>query len=503
MNRIIIVGIAVVVLVISVSARAQVERLVGEGDFETYLDAVGLRVENGKTRQYIFVGVPDKVLRWEKEKSVEKARIRFGIDLEGPRGTVFQDAEDFTFQRRDGRGVEAAIRTRLIRRSVDLPPGTYRLSYKVEDLLAPRQDLLGRIQDAHEESGIEDLLVRVDGFEANRLTFSEPLFCVGSRVDGAPRTPDDVVPYPSREFGIATDSLRALVTAYLPPELEGEDLRVHYHVRDAAGGQVLSDSLIVEGGSLARPFLLRLDVSRLAAGPHALVLRAYGAGQMAERRGGFDVVWDLRTLFRERHDILAEARILLSHKDFTDFKEMEPGEQEAYMRKFWRELDPTPHTALNETYRLFKARLFYADRHFGGTYRGALSDRGIVFIRFGMPSEILADDIPLNRESTKEALELIEDKYATYVNTVTPDQASYSYKSVRRPRIESEARRLGMAGGGNDAGAFEVWVYEMSGDPLLPRDSNLNRDMGMRFVFIDNRGFGEYRMETNSIGLEF
>lgn len=483
---------------------SQGDRLVGEGDFETYLDAAGLRAENGLVEQHFFVGVPDKVLEWRQENGFERAKIRFTIRVKGGGKKALDETTEMTFERNDSGTLAAAVRTRLIRRSALLEPGLYDLTYKVEDLFAPRHDLLGRIKKAHLESGVENLRIGVKAIPEDGLGLSDLLFCIGAKEGVLPRGPEDVTPYPSREYGVVTDALLIFAVVYVPAAHRETPVLARYKLKDQSGTSVFADSLRLQGGETIRPLLVRLDINRLPAGLHIaeVELIAPEIGYL-NYSGSFDVVWDIRSLFMEKKDVLAEARILLKNSEYKTFSEMGRGEQEAFMKEFWKKLDPTPHTAENERYNAFKARMFYADREFAGLYRGSLSDRGIIYIRFGAPSEILQEEIPLNRESTKEALQVIEDKYSAFLNTTSSDYAVFGYSNVPRPVIESEASRVGRAGGGSDAGAFEVWIYDMSGDPLLPQDVNLNVDTGLRFIFIDNQGYGHFELSGSSVQLDF
>src|SRR3954466_972181 len=59
----------------------------------------------------------------------------------------------------------------------------------------------------------------------------------------------------------------------------------------------------------------------------------------------------------------------------------------AFIDLFWARRDPTPNTPQNEYREDFEAKVKYADQNFkGGRSRGALTDRGKIFILFGAPT---------------------------------------------------------------------------------------------------------------------
>jgi GWxTD domain-containing protein len=63
--------------------------------------------------------------------------------------------------------------------------------------------------------------------------------------------------------------------------------------------------------------------------------------------------------------------------------------REAFIRAFWERRDPTPGTERNETKEAFDRRVAFADRVFTAEReRGALTDRGRIFVLLGAPSMV-------------------------------------------------------------------------------------------------------------------
>lgn len=68
-------------------------------------------------------------------------------------------------------------------------------------------------------------------------------------------------------------------------------------------------------------------------------------------------------------------------------------EAQAFIDLFWARRDPSPGNARNEFLDEFDKKVAYADEKFpGGRKRGAMTDRGRVFILFGTPSRIQRTD---------------------------------------------------------------------------------------------------------------
>ena len=56
--------------------------------------------------------------------------------------------------------------------------------------------------------------------------------------------------------------------------------------------------------------------------------------------------------------------------------------------KFWKSLDPTPSTSLNEAFQEYYARVSYANDKFRSVGEGWMTDKGMIFIIFGQPDNI-------------------------------------------------------------------------------------------------------------------
>lgn len=56
--------------------------------------------------------------------------------------------------------------------------------------------------------------------------------------------------------------------------------------------------------------------------------------------------------------------------------------------KFWKSLDPTPSTSLNEAFQDYYARVSYANEKFRSVGEGWMTDKGMIYIIFGQPDFI-------------------------------------------------------------------------------------------------------------------
>jgi hypothetical protein len=125
-----------------------------------------------------------------------------------------------------------------------------------------------------------------------------------------------------------------------------------------------------------------------------------------------------------------------------------------------------------------------------------LTDRGRIYIRFGPPDDIVNQNVPKTREDMTEALEKLEDEYKViaFGSNKGPGLAEYPKIQSRTPLGTRMSDGKPFRGVGMDLGAFELWIYDLRGDPLLERDRIMTVQTGLRFLFVDKDGIGEFRL---------
>jgi len=217
------------------------------------------------------------------------------------------------------------------------------------------------------------------------------------------------------------------------------------------------------------------------AGGYDLDVEAWQEGDSTHlvRSSRFSVAWQPRTWFRNPREVEDDVHFLLNPDDADRFAVLPPGEQERYMEDFWARRDPTPDTEENEARETFRQRLAIANDRYSraGVGPGMFSDMGRVYIQYGDPSEKYDQVIPTGDHTLSEILQEI---------------------------ARSEDRQLGeihQKGPGGDIRPFEVWIYD--GEIPLPPDVEPADDRNVRrrrlvFLFVDERGVGDFRLRYAS-----
>ena len=482
------------VLLAAVAARpVNSESTRGEGDFEFYLDIASIPAGPLGALQLLQIAVPTKELQYKEKDGTFTAHVRFSVSIEAGdtvvRARRFQlkDTREAPPQAKDLSAFLYAID------SCSVEPGSYLLTVKVEDLQRRKKTLLGMLRGNYYTSIVKDAAIEIRGFPQNALAVADPILIWG--FDSAGR----FIPNPMQIYGLRKDTLSVYFQAALPEPASSDSISVHF-VLNKETGEMMGDELFrvpVRGNRSA--FLKTVDLTTYPAGSYRVAFEARtDAGLYAAVGKDFNVAWELVNWQKPMRDILVEANIMLGAKSFDEFKTMTLGEQEAYMKDFWKKLDPTPLTAVNETYDKFVARVRYADEHFGDFARGALTDRGLVFIRLGAPNDIINKPLPHNREDLYEGIEKVMTDYKI-VNESFFSTSSWKQMKDVRPLISSPEKQRATRGlVGDDVGCFEVWSYNVMGDPILGDDKVMTVGQGLRFLFIDKDGVGVYQLVGSS-----
>jgi len=477
---------AAAVLLLSQNAGAQAMR--GQGDFEFFLDTTALPVEGAGTLELFQLAIPVKEITYEEKDGAWRASVKIELRLarDGEKvyekGRIIEDVRDVRPSAADLSGFI------YLSDSVSVEPGTYELDVRVEDLNERKKTLLGLLRNRHDYSRIEGEKILIRGFPQRGVALSDPVFLWS-------REGDRFIPNPMQIYGLKNETLSFFSSvAVFGGEADSLDYYIwitdhRREVVDSMAGRIgLRDSRGLVYGSF--------DVNKYPAGSYRVMVNLVG-GELPPATSGkdFNVAWELINWQKPRRDVLVEARLLLNDTEFEGFREMSIGEQESALNAYWKELDPTPHTSVNETYEIFRNRVAWADNAYGQpNKRGALTDRGQIYIRFGPPDDIEQESVPFNREDLGEALDKLEDRYKVIIHgTMKGPGTEYAMVQDATSSITRPFR-----GGGMDTGGFELWIYTLKGDPLLPQDQVMTLGSGLRFLFVDKDGVGNYRLVGTS-----
>jgi len=144
---------------------------------------------------------------------------------------------------------------------------------------------------------------------------------------------------------------------------------------------------------------------------------------------------------------ISDVAPILTDDERAAWKKLQTDEErEKFIAIFWGQRDPDPDTEENEYKDEYYERIAYADEHFSSGKPGRLTDRGLIYIKYGKPDEVESH----------------------------PAGGTYE-----RPAYEGS--------GSTSTYPFEKWFYRYI----------KNISSGIEIEFLDPSGTGEYRMARN------
>src|SRR5258708_4960209 len=197
------------------------------------------------------------------------------------------------------------------------------------------------------------------------------------------------------------------------------------------------------------------------------------------------------TLVADEHWIESPVRYLLTpaqKKEYATFTTN--AERAAFVEAFWRQLDPTPDTAVNEFRAEVERRVAFADAMFAaGQQPGRFSDRAPVFTFLGAPTYTALSRIGASEDPIASLRANGNDdmgRAARSSNSTNP--AGLSTLSGQQPD-ENLDRTL-------SRGTKESWIYRQG---RIPKGIAFQE---VRFQFLSKEGYGSGVLQRDSDAMQ-
>lgn len=480
---------AVILFPLSLPARASVgvptpgEPAVSAGELHYHAGAVAYRHGGSDARVEFFIHVPYREIRFLSTGDRFEARLRVTVELTGTGGRrAGYQQKEARLQSTDLAATSDSLLGEIYTMGLIAPRGEYRFQITVEDMNVARRGLIYQLKNKKRQGEVQGN-IDMGGWLFEKPALSGIEFAWGIR-DRTPETPFgkgayEVLPHPSAHYGLFQDIVSVYYEIYdAPPPPEGRAYRVRTMILAAAGDTLLEsmDSLRVTDGT-AWPHVLRADAASLAAGHYRLRLDLLREDDhpLATSQGEFDVLWDPDSWSSDAADLYEiTAATLMSQEDAHGFRELTRGEKESRLADLWRSIDPTPDTAENELKRTFRQRIDYANAHYTIYEKGMFSDRGRLWVQFGEPDEIQMERLPVSAKT---------------LGVVAEGQIPQASKNLlTKPDT-----------GVVDTRPYEIWTYQLRGREIVPRHRMNEVSGGMKFIFVDEQGYGEYTLRYSSV----
>lgn len=403
-----------------------------------------------------------------------------------------EDAED--------RSVVQVLQSRI-----SVPPGKYKAKVVLEDRNARKREIVSYIMGKYKMGETEVLFESTD-FDAEEVALSDIQFARRLRrsTEGAfTKSGFEVMPNAQRRYGLLLSELAIYFEVYDRAGSHSDDtLLVRYTILNNSGNRLFEaeNPISISGERLGSTALF--DITSLPTGNYLLVLDILDEEGVVlastERR--FDVLWSVYSWGRYEIEALGDLAYVFTEDEMDSFKELSMAEREDFLKEFWSGIDPTPGTAANEALVEHFRRVKHADLHFGGAgKRGALTDRGRLYIKYGPPDDIQSHYSDFEFVQGTRQIEGGSDPVPTDpFSRVGIKTGSAGADSWDQTGSQTEALADQRGGSMVHGKAYEIWTYDGAGEPVRRLSDRMARSARMRFVLVDEKGFGDYRLVYSS-----
>ena len=472
-----------------------------EGDIIFYADVATFYKEEGRNTGEVYCVVPNEQIKFIDTGERFKGDLRYEVLVYDATGEEVARTEQHLEVFADTES-EAGDRTviQVFQSSFEVDPGRYTVLITIEDLNALKKAIVSYLLKK-KNTGTAELEITSKEFERGRVALSDIEFArsLSRRSSGVfEKSGYEVTPNPRRLYGLLVKELALFFEIYdFTDEGAGDSLITVYSIQNRTGDVFYTDRKTVTMNTWSVGNAVVFDISSLAAGTYLLRLELKdGDGRaLATTQAEFDVAWTVLSWGKYRHEIAEDMLHIMTEEEMDGFQLLSTGDQEQYLTRFWQELDPSPGTLENEALEEHYRRVNYADLHFGTTIRGALSDMGRLYIKYGPPADIQShysdyEFVQGTRDMGGGVDPALTDPFSrTHMKAGTPGTEGYT-------RTSGEAdEHLDQRGGETVHGkAYEVWTYEGPGDPVRRLAKRATTQASVRFIFADETGNGSYRL---------
>lgn len=364
-----------------------------EGKLQVFVETAGFRGPEGLTRLEIYSLLDARQLQFVPESGKLVSQVDFSAILRDAEGNEVRrelwsrniSVTDMQAVRESGALVRDAV-------GFDVKPGAYHLSFNAEDIYADR-------------AGACDGHILVRSFEGPALAVSDLVFA--AEISPAKESGRfvkhslQVIPNTTR-FIREGDSLNVYFEAYnfkTQTDRQGDSFVLGYSLIDTGNVAVKTypaKRLVKPGESMVKTETL--STAGVPGGVYFLQVELFdrGAREHVRQNRRFFILRDQAEVAQLTAEEEAQLRAFknIQHvatpSELTAYERLTSNEDQLkFLSAFWKKLDPTPDTPLNERLLDHMMRVRYADENFTAQpgKRGSDTDKGRVYIKYGPPDE--------------------------------------------------------------------------------------------------------------------
>jgi hypothetical protein len=188
------------------------------GRLRHLLDTAAFRGKDGKVLTEVAIRIPGRALKFVEKDGAWKSTVSVDILILDDQGKdVLRRGEKVNFIEHEPQDPGNPITFQTIIKQLQLPPGGYWISCRIEDLNAPKLSVVGLVKNQFHQSIVSRARINLPEIPANEPSFSSTLFVwdINPKESGLLK----YRPNPSRMYGLYRDSLNVYVELYLPASI--------------------------------------------------------------------------------------------------------------------------------------------------------------------------------------------------------------------------------------------------------------------------------------------
>jgi GWxTD domain-containing protein len=355
------------------------ERKIGTPTFDYELIRL-LAERSDSTDLMVLVQIAYDNLQFVREDSVFKAQYEVMVAVSDSSGSVVADpVSSYTLKEPNYYQTNSRSKFGFAKLVISLPPAKYHILIEITDLESKQQSRISVPKDLTNglpNCKLSDLILTKSGKESPSPRDFEPL---ASAVINKGETSVSLY------FEAIHQGDNPLVAAWQLIYLPNDTVAIGRDTIPA--GQRYSQNSIP------------LDLSSLDAGQYAINLETTGGECHQTASKKFTIQYqDLPPSITNIDDAIEELRYIATPEEIDAMRHAFHSAKEEMFRKFWKDRDPTPGTPENEQMDEYYRRVEYANMHFSTQRPGWMTDRGLIYVKYGEPSEIVREIIPRNQK---------------------------------------------------------------------------------------------------------
>lgn len=372
--------------------------------------------EEGKTRADIFIQIPYTEIQFIKKLDGFEAKYSITLSVFGDNKNMLIAEKTFneSITSKEFEQTVSKNNFNLNLRSFLLIPGSYVLRAEVID------------KDSR-KSNVREIPFTVRDLSAPVSVSDIMIIAKQTAVEGNKK----IVPNVSRNVSVQKEGVPLFFEIYSEKDTV---FQVEYFIQDLKGENIISDSKETEVAKGRNQIFHTVEANDLGLGSYriAVLLKSNGNVSTTISKIFQSRLLGIPAAIKDLDKAISQLRYIATGSELDFIEDARDSEEKIkrYM-DFWKKKDPTPNTEDNQLFEEYYKRVDYANKNFSHYVEGWKTDRGMVFIILGAPSNV--------------------------------ERHPFEYNS--KP--------------------YEVWEYYQ-----------LNK----QFVFLDETGFGDYRLVTPLYG---